>query len=97
MPVFEALVKARLLGYARSNVEELILAGHDRRGRNTGAADWLVRSGRLMVAYNSPATDKLTTTSSPSGDGRSPDAMKIDGHCDPYADIAWLRFEDQFP
>ena len=55
-----ALVKARLLGYARSDVEALILAGHDRRGRNTGAADWLARSGRLMVAYNFPATDELT-------------------------------------
>jgi hypothetical protein len=55
-----ALVKAHLLGYARSDVEELILTGHDARGRNTGAADWLVRSGRLVVAYNFPGADDLT-------------------------------------
>lgn len=55
-----ALVKAHLLGYARSDVEGRILAGHDRRERNTGAADWLLRSGRLMVAYNFPAPDELT-------------------------------------
>jgi hypothetical protein len=55
-----ALVKAHLFGYARSDVEGLILTGHDRRRRNTGAADWLVVAGRLVVAYTFPGTDELT-------------------------------------
>ncbi|HEX8977172.1 MAG TPA: hypothetical protein VF781_11710 [Solirubrobacteraceae bacterium] len=52
-----AVVKAHLLGYARSDVEDLVLTRHSHRARNTGAADWLVRSGRLVVAYNFPAAD----------------------------------------
>ena len=55
-----ALVKAQLLGIPRSDVEDVILNGHDHRVRNAGAADWLVRSGRLVVAYNHPAGDDLT-------------------------------------
>ena len=52
-----AVVKAHLLGYSRSDVEDLVLTRHAHRARNTGAADWLVRSGRLVVAYNFPAAD----------------------------------------
>jgi len=55
-----ALVKAQLLGIARSDVEDAILSGHDRRVRNARAADWLVQSGRLVVAYNYPAGDDMT-------------------------------------
>ena len=55
-----ALVKAQLLGIARSDVEDAVLGGHDRRVRNVRAADWLVRSGRLVVAYNHPAGDEMT-------------------------------------
>lgn len=55
-----ALVKAQLLGISRTDVEHSILNGHDRRIRNARAADWLVRSGRLVVAYNYPAGDDLT-------------------------------------
>ncbi len=55
-----ALAKAQLLGIARADVEDAILAQHERRSRNTGAADWLVVSGRLAVAYNYPADDELT-------------------------------------
>lgn len=55
-----AVVKAHMLGYARGDVEELVLAGHERRERNTRAADWLLRSGRLTVAYNFPSSDDLT-------------------------------------
>lgn len=55
-----AAVKAHVLGYTRSDVEELVLTRHDRRERNTGAADWLLRSGRLVVAYNFPTGDGLT-------------------------------------
>jgi hypothetical protein len=52
-----AVVKAHLLDYSRSDVEDLVLTRHAHRARNTGAADWLVRSGRLVVAYNFPAAD----------------------------------------
>ncbi len=54
-----ALVKAHLLGYARRDVGAHPRR-HDRRGRNTGAADWLVKSGRVMVAYKFPGADELT-------------------------------------
>jgi hypothetical protein len=55
-----ALAKAQLLSIARADVEDAILAGHERRSRNTGAADWLLLSGRLAVAYNYPSDDELT-------------------------------------
>jgi hypothetical protein len=55
-----ALVKAQLLGIARADVEDAILTRHRHRSRNTRAADWLVVSGRLVVAYNYPAQDDLT-------------------------------------
>jgi hypothetical protein len=55
-----ALVKAQLLGISRSDVEDAILTGHDRRVRNVRAAEWLVQSGRLVVAYNHPEGDALT-------------------------------------
>jgi len=50
-----ALAKAQFLGIARTDVEDAVVARHAHRLRNTGAADWLVGSGRLMVAYNHPA------------------------------------------
>jgi hypothetical protein len=55
-----ALVKAQLFGIARLDVEDAILSGHDRRVRNARAADWLVQSGRLVVAYNHPEGDDMT-------------------------------------
>lgn len=55
-----ALAKAELLSIPRAHVEEAILTQHERRSRNTRAADWLVVSGRLVVAYNYPARDELT-------------------------------------
>jgi hypothetical protein len=55
-----ALVKAQLLGFTRTDVEEIVLRDHAKRARNTGAADWLLRSGRLSIAYNNPSTDELT-------------------------------------
>ena len=55
-----AVVKAQLLGLAPSDVEDAVRSEHERRTRNTGAADWLVRSGRLTVAYNYPEGDDLT-------------------------------------
>ncbi len=55
-----ALAKAQLLGIVRSDVEDAVLAHHERRSRNTGAADWLLAFGRIAVAYNFPAADDLT-------------------------------------
>jgi hypothetical protein len=45
---------------ARADVEEAVLTLHERRSRNTRAADWLIESGRLAIAYNHPARDELT-------------------------------------
>ena len=55
-----APAKAQLLGTARMDVENALLAGHEGRTRNTRAADWLVRAGRLPIAYNHPSGDELT-------------------------------------
>jgi hypothetical protein len=49
-----AIVKAELLGFARTDVEAAVVDGHRSRKSNTGAADWLVEAGRLAVAYNHP-------------------------------------------
>ena len=49
-----ALAKAELLGFARTDVEHIVLAGHRRRTHNPGAADWLSEAGRLVVAHNHP-------------------------------------------
>jgi len=43
---------------ARTDVEDAILNGHGRRARNTGAADWLLQSGRLAIAYSHPLDDE---------------------------------------
>jgi hypothetical protein len=55
-----ALVKAQLLGVPRADIEEAVLSSHGQRKHNTGAADWLVVSGRVAIAYNHPAGDELT-------------------------------------
>ncbi len=49
-----ALAKAGLLGIARAEVEEAIFTGRPRRTRNTRSADWLLKVGRLAIAYNHP-------------------------------------------
>ncbi|MGH2743859.1 MAG: hypothetical protein ACRDN8_15565 [Thermoleophilaceae bacterium] len=56
-----AVVKADMLGVARADVERVVLEGHRRRMHNTRAADWLVREGRLVVAYNHPHRDDALT------------------------------------
>lgn len=55
-----ALTKAHLLGITTADVEDLLLADHERRTRNSRAADWLLRSGGLAIAYNYPAGDDQT-------------------------------------
>jgi hypothetical protein len=42
---------------ARQSFEALVLTRHAHRARNTGSADWLLRSGRLVVVYNFPSAD----------------------------------------
>lgn len=49
-----AFVKAEMPGFTRTDAERVVLEGHAGRMRNTRAADWLVREGRLIVAYNYP-------------------------------------------
>jgi hypothetical protein len=56
-----ALVKAEILGVPRADVEDAVLTRHGQRQRNTGAADWLVVSGPLAIAYDHPAGDELTS------------------------------------
>jgi hypothetical protein len=54
------LDKARLLGIARTDVEHVVIEHHRRRRRNARSADWLLISGRLVIAYDHP--DDLDTT-----------------------------------
>jgi|GraSoiStandDraft_5_1057265.scaffolds.fasta_scaffold328264_2 hypothetical protein len=55
-----ALVKAEVLGLPRADVEEAVRTGHRHRRRNTGAAHWLVTSGRIAIAYDYPSSDDMT-------------------------------------
>lgn len=55
-----ALTKAHLLGIPIADVEDVLLADHERRTRNNRAADWLLRSQRLVIACNYPAGDDQT-------------------------------------
>lgn len=56
-----ALVKADMLGVARSDVEDAVVHGHGERTRNPGAAQWRVRAGRLVIAYDHPDAGDETT------------------------------------
>jgi hypothetical protein len=38
----------------------LLLSQHAQRGRNSGAADWLVRARGVVIAYNWPDGDDAT-------------------------------------
>jgi predicted secreted Zn-dependent protease len=49
-----ALDKAQKLGFARMDVESVLLAHHRERRRNAGRARWRVAAGRLVVAYEHP-------------------------------------------
>jgi hypothetical protein len=52
-----ALDKAQKLGFARTDVESVLLAHHRERRRNAGRARWRVAAGRLMIAYEHPDGD----------------------------------------
>lgn len=68
------------------------------RRSNTEAADWTVQVGRLVVAYNHPDHgDNLAACVVTLWRARYPEVMRIEGHYDRAADIAWLRFEGYDP
>lgn len=52
-----ALDKAQQLGFARHDVEEVLLGRHRERRRNSGEAAWLITAGRLVIAYEHPDGD----------------------------------------
>jgi hypothetical protein len=56
-----ALDKAALLGIARRDVEQTVIQHHRRRRRNARSADWLLLSGRLVIAYDHPDHADTTT------------------------------------
>jgi hypothetical protein len=43
------------------HIAELLLSDHDRRRRNAGEADWLLRAGGAAIAYDWPDGDDPTT------------------------------------
>ena len=46
---------------ALHELAELVLAHHDRRRRNPGRADWLIRAGGVAIAYDWPDGTDATT------------------------------------
>lgn len=52
-----ALAKAQSLGVARTDVEAVVLQHHGERQANSGAADWILKVDRLVVAYDHPDGD----------------------------------------
>lgn len=46
-----------MLGISRVDVERAVLEHHRARRRNARSADWLLTSGRLVIAYDHPDYD----------------------------------------
>src|SRR5436309_10309837 len=94
-----AYVKAN----TRSALPAPISSGQSSTAMTRGRRTPEQLSGASRMGPGSSSTTILTGTtrrrrgSSPSGDAGSLIAMKIDGHYDPEADIAWLRFEGYDP
>ena len=76
----------------KGGIREMVLGGSVER-----AADWVIAAGQLGIAYDRQTANDLVVPSSLSGLRPSIDAMKIDGHYDALADVAWLRFEGYEP
>jgi hypothetical protein len=56
-----ALDKAWRFGFARSDIEDVVLGRHRRRRRNAGEAGWKVTSGVMVIVYDYPdGEDDLT-------------------------------------
>lgn len=49
-----ALERAASASLVRGDVEDALLDEHDQRRANTGAADWLLLTEALAIAYNHP-------------------------------------------
>lgn len=56
-----AAERAVRYGISFDEIADAILDEHDRRQRNPGSGDWLVRGGRLTVIYNWPDGQDATT------------------------------------
>jgi hypothetical protein len=48
-------------GISLTEVADAVLAGHDRRARNPGDADWLLRGRGMAIAYDWPDGDDSAT------------------------------------
>lgn len=48
-------------GLSLTEVADAVLTGHDRRVRNPGDADWLLREHGMTIAYDWPDGDDSTT------------------------------------
>jgi hypothetical protein len=48
-------------GLALDQVAELVLTYHDRRRRNAGEADWIIRASGIAIVYDWPDGDDATT------------------------------------
>lgn len=56
-----AAERAARYGIPYGDIADAVLDEHERRQRNPGAADWLIRKGRLTVIYDWPDGDDETT------------------------------------
>lgn len=56
-----AAERAARYAIALADVADAILDRHDRRRRNAGAGDWLLRSGSLVIVYAWPDRDDPST------------------------------------
>jgi hypothetical protein len=48
-------------GLSVTEVADAVLTGHDRRVRDPGAANWLLRDRGMAIVYNWPDGDDATT------------------------------------
>lgn len=58
--VVKIITRSSRRTFSASPVEDAVLTRHRERSRNTRAADWLVASSRMVIAYNHPASNELT-------------------------------------
>jgi hypothetical protein len=56
-----AAERAARYGIPYTDIADDVLDEHERRQRNPGAGEWLVRSGRLTVIYNWPDGNDAST------------------------------------
>jgi uncharacterized protein YuzE len=86
-----ALVKATMLGLTRADLEAAVCGTSERP---IGGSSWAGSSSSTTTPTHAM---RRPPASSRSGAGASLEVVKIDGHYDAAADIAWLRFEGYEP